>query len=32
MQLKINLDAIYDHITEGIPIRSKFKWYEHSEK
>ena len=26
------LDAISDHITEGIPIRSKCKWYEHSEK
>ena len=26
------LDAIYDHITEGIRIRSKGKWYEHREK
>ena len=30
--VKNQLDAIYDHITERIPIRSKFKWYEHSEK
>ena len=30
--VKNQLDAIYDHITEGIPIRSKFKWYEHNEK
>ena len=30
--VKNQLDAIYDHMTEGIPIRSKFKWYEHSEK
>ena len=26
------LDAIDDHITEGICIRSKGEWYEHSEK
>ena len=30
--IKNELDAIYDHITEGIRIRSKYKWYEHSEK
>ena len=29
--LKNELDAIYDHITEGICIRSKCEWYEHSE-
>ena len=29
--IKNELDAIYDHIKEGI-IRSKFKWYKHSEK
>ena len=23
---------MYDHITEGIRIRSEFNWYEHSEK
>ena len=26
------LDAIYDHITEGIRIRSKCNWYEHTKK
>ena len=30
--IKNELDAIYDHITEGIRIRSKCEWYEHSEK
>ena len=30
--IKNELDAIYDHITEGIRIRSKCKWYEHSKK
>ena len=30
--IKNELDAIYDHITEGIRIRSKYEWYEHSEK
>ena len=30
--IKNELDAIFDHITEGIRIRSKCKWYEHSEK
>ena len=30
--IKSELDAIYDHITEGIRIWSKCKWYEHSEK
>ena len=30
--IKNELDAIYDHITETIRIRSKCKWYEHSEK
>ena len=25
-------DSIYDHITEGIRIRSKCDWYEHGEK
>ena len=30
--IKNELDAIYDHITEGIRIRSKCDWYEHSEK
>ena len=30
--IKNELDAIYDHITEGIGIRSKREWYEHSEK
>ena len=26
------LDEIYDHIAEGIRIRSKCDWYEHGEK
>ena len=26
------LDKIYDHIAEGIRIRSKCDWYEHGEK
>ena len=30
--IKNELDAIYNHITEGIRIRSKCDWYEHSEK
>ena len=30
--IKYELDAIYDHITEGICIRSKCDWYEHSKK
>ena len=30
--IKNELDAIYDHITEGIRIRSKSNWYEHSKK
>ena len=30
--IKNELDAIYDQITDGIRIRSKCKWYEHSEK
>ena len=30
--IKNELDAIHDHITEGIRIRSKCNWYEHSEK
>ena len=30
--IKNELDAIYDHITEGIRIRSKCEWYEHSQK
>ena len=30
--IKNELDPIYDHITEGIRIRSKCEWYEHSEK
>ena len=30
--IKSKLDAIYDHVTEGIHIRSKCYWYEHSEK
>ena len=25
-------DSIYDHIAEGIRIRSKCDWYEHGEK
>ena len=30
--IKNKLDAIYDHITEGIRIRSKFGWHERNEK
>ena len=30
--IKNELAAIYDHITEGIRIRSKCDWYEHREK
>ena len=30
--VKNELDEIYDHITEGIRIRSKCDWYEHSKK
>ena len=30
--IKNELDAIYNHITEGICIRSKCNWYEHNEK
>ena len=30
--IKNELDAIYDSITEGIRIRSKCNWYEHSQK
>ena len=30
--IKNELDAIYNHITEGIRIRSKCDWYKHSEK
>ena len=30
--IKNELDVIYDHITEGIRIRSKCDWYEHREK
>ena len=26
------LESIYDHIAEGIRIRSKCDWYEHGEK
>ena len=29
---KKELDSIYDHIAEGIRIRSKCDWYEHGEK
>ena len=29
---KNELDAIHDHITEGVCIRSKCDWYEHSKK
>ena len=29
---KNELDGIYDHIAEGIDIRSKCDWYEHSKK
>ena len=30
--IKNELGTIYDHITEGIRIKSKCDWYEHSEK
>ena len=30
--IKNALDAIYDHIAEGIRIRSKCNWYEHGKK
>ena len=30
--IKNELDTIYDHIAEGIRIRSKCDWYEHGEK
>ena len=30
--VKNELDEIYEHITEGIRIRSKCDWYEHGEK
>ena len=30
--IKIELDAIYDHFTKGIRIRSKCDWYEHRKK
>ena len=30
--IKNYLDAIYNHITEGIRIRSKCNWYEQGEK
>ena len=30
--IKNELDVIYDHITEGMRIRSKWNWYEHGEK
>ena len=30
--IKNELDVIYDHITEGMRIRSKCNWYEHGEK
>ena len=30
--IKIELGTIYDHITEGIRIKSKCDWYEHSKK
>ena len=30
--IKNELDAVYDHSTEGIRIRSKCEWYEYSEK
>ena len=31
-RIKNELDVIYDHITEGMRIRSKCNWYEHGEK
>ena len=30
--IKNELDVIYDHIIEGIRIRSKCNWYQHGEK
>ena len=30
--VKNELDEIYDHIAEGIRIRSKCDWYEHDKK
>ena len=30
--IKNELDAIYNHISEGTHIRSKCNWYEHNEK
>ena len=30
--VKNELDLIYDHIAEGMRIRSKCNWYEHGEK
>ena len=30
--IKNELDGTYEHITEGICIRSKGNWWEHSEK
>ena len=30
--IKDKLDVIYNHITEGIRLRSKCDWYEHDEK
>ena len=30
--VKNELDEIYDHIAEGIQIRSKCDWYEHGKK
>ena len=31
-EIRNELDAFYDHILEGIHIRSKYEWYEHSKK
>ena len=31
-KIKNGFDTIYDHIADGIHIRSKCNWYEHSEK
>ena len=31
-EVKIELEKIYDHITDGIILRSKAQWYEESEK
>ena len=30
--IKDKLNAIYDHISEGIRVRSKSDWYEHGKK